>query len=342
MGRYKIVIYFVVLSIVCMPNSGACEAARIVVLKTSSHVAAYNVPAAVYVDQMTAAGHQVDVLDLEGKLSRSDELVRQIRTIEPALIFAVGNKAAVVASEAFPDIPILFSMVINWRRLGLQDQENIAGISLEVPPLSQLTQLKLLVPGISRIGLLYSLETPPEFLTQAHADADTLDLHLIARELVLSEQARTLWQSLQKLSPTESVLSVWDSLLRLVSPKQLRVLWREVRDEVDVLWMAPDALVYDEENFRYLAKDAEERKKYFLAYSVNFVKGGALLSISPDYEGIGYQASDLAQRILQGTPCREIGIVSPINTTLALNTTVAESMGIDIAPLLEFVDVIVE
>jgi len=341
MRRY-LFLYCVLFSIALIGANNSFAGDRIVVLKTNGSVAPYDIPANVFAETLTENGYDVEIFDMQGKLKRGRQIVRRMKNDPPALLFVTGNKAAVAAAEAFSDIPVIFSMVINWRRLELQKKKNFVGISLDVPPISQFTQLKLVAPEVSRIGVMYSVETPQEIIEQAKRDANKLGMIIVAKELQLTKSAESIWKALRDVLPIKSVNALWRSLREAISIKQISSIWRLLREDVDALWMVPDPIVYDEENFRYLARRSEKRKKLFLAYSENFVKGGALLSISPDYGGIGYQAVDLAERILEGEPHQDIGIVSPISTILVLNKKTAGRIGLSIDHVLEFVDVLID
>ena len=333
--------YFLFFTIFFIMASSA-TAERIAVLVTHGNVGPYTIPATVFTEALTDAGYTVEVFDLRGKLARGRKIVRELLKDPPDVCFTSGNKAAVAAAEAFSDIPVIFSMVLNWRRLELQRKSNFAGIAMDVPPLSQLTQLKFIAPNVARLGMLYSIETPPEMLEQAQQAADALGLALVTKKLELPEGAESVWRALRTVSPVKSVNALWRTLRQAVSVKELSPVWQEIQAEIDVLWMLPDPIIYDEENFRYLVRKSREAQKLFLAYSENFVRGGSLLSISPDYEGIGYQAADLAERILLGESVHDIGIVPPINTILVLNQKIARALGLDIEALSDVVDVVVE
>ena len=340
--RHYLFFYWMIFSIGLLQPNVSFAGERIVVLETNGSVAPYDIPAKVFAADLTKAGYTVEVFDLRGKLKRGRQMVAQMKTTPPALIFVTGNKAAVVAAEAFSDVPVIFAMVLNWRGLQLQKKKNFVGISLEVPPLSQFTQLKLVAPEVSRIGVMYSVETPPEVIDQAKSDANKLGMAIVAKELQLTKGAESIWKALKDVSPIKSISALWRSLRESISIKQVNLLWGSFENEIDALWMVPDPIVYDQENFRYLARKSEKGKKLFLAYSQNFVKGGALLSISPDYEGIGHQAVNLAERILGGESYQGMGIVAPINTTLVLNKKTAQQIGLNIERVFEFVDILVE
>ena len=82
-------------------------------------------------------------------------MVEEIRGLAPDLLFVLGTRATLLARDRFRDVPILFAMVVNYRRLGLADHENVMGVALEIPPLTEFTQFKLIAPGLKRVLAFY-------------------------------------------------------------------------------------------------------------------------------------------------------------------------------------------
>src|SRR5207249_6062703 len=97
---------------------------------------------------------QVKEFDLRGSKSRKDEVLKEIRAAKPKIVVAVGPLAAQVAKEGLPDLPVLFLMVSNPRKYGLEGA-NIAGVSLDIHFAMQFTNFTNVVPGLKTIGVIY-------------------------------------------------------------------------------------------------------------------------------------------------------------------------------------------
>ena len=109
---------------------------------------------------------------------------------------------------------------------------------------------------------------------------------------------------------------------------------------IDALWMVPDRTVVSKESFRYMLEATLNRKIPLVTFSEGFVKGGALMALAPDYQGIGRQAGELVKKIIAGTPPRDIprptpktGIVLNLNTAKALNITVPPSVLLEVGKI---------
>jgi putative ABC transport system substrate-binding protein len=118
--------------------------------------------------------------------------------------------------------------------------------------------------------------------------------------------------------------------------------YRRLRSEIDALWMMPDAVVVTNDNFRYLAERTKRDGIAFLAFSENFVRAGALLSVAPDYATMGAQAAAILERMLAQADATPV-IQAPIGSSLVVNADTARSLGIDIdANILSFADKVID
>ncbi len=70
--------------------------------------------------------------DLRGSKRKGAGIIKRIIATKPRLIVAIGSLAALVAKEGARGIPVVFFMVPNPYKFGLEG-ENIAGISLDIP-----------------------------------------------------------------------------------------------------------------------------------------------------------------------------------------------------------------
>ena len=61
-----------------------------------------------------------------------------------------------------------------------------------------------------------------------------------------------------------------------------------------------------------------------MGLSSSFVTAGALMSLSCDYEDIGKQAAEIADRILKGESVGDIPVAVPRKVSLSLNLRTAD------------------
>ena len=108
----------------------------------------------------------ITTYDLGGITSNSRGIIDRIMASPPRLIVAIGPLAAQVAKAEVRGVPVVFAMVRNPRKSGLEG-DNIAGISLDVPVEAQLAMYKALLPTIRVIGVIYDPEKTGTLVKEA-------------------------------------------------------------------------------------------------------------------------------------------------------------------------------
>ena len=110
-----------------LSSTSPASATDIIILK-SSDIAAYNQA----INGFKAAipnGINLSEYDLQGDLEKGRKLARKIRASDPALVFAVGLKAAKAAQLEIVDIPVVYAMVLDPAKYGL-NTHNMTGMLL--------------------------------------------------------------------------------------------------------------------------------------------------------------------------------------------------------------------
>ncbi|MGR3178812.1 MAG: ABC transporter substrate-binding protein [Candidatus Anammoxibacter sp.] len=223
-------------------------------------------------------------------------LINKIKSTAPDLIFAVGLKAVLLVKGKVGNIPIVFSMVMNPEKYGLERTKNITGITLDVPIKEQIQRLKSVIPYIKNLGIVYNQANSSSVVNKAKRASKELGINLISRK-VISEKS---------------------------VPKAIRSLIKNI----DCLWLTADSTVVTKESFRFLLLSSFENNVPIMAYSEGFVKAGALLSLSPDYCNSGIQAAHIAADVSGGKSLPDIQ--GPDITIFAINLKTAKKMGIKI------------
>jgi len=180
------------------------------------------------------------------------------------IIYCIGAKAYLLAHHYAVDKKIIFSSVLNWRRLPVIEQSY--GVSQELPLGMQLTMYHYLFPEIKKIGVLYSEQFNKEWLESAKQSAREVDIEVVGLDV---NAINNLTVSIEKL---------------LI--------------EVDALWLISDPLVLaDRRQIINIFQLAALRKKPVFTYSDIFVDLGAVLVISADNPTIGRQVSVIANNL---------------------------------------------
>lgn len=279
-------------------TAGAEGQAPIAILLSDSEEA-YTKPVATFSSEV---GMPVKVFDLKGEVDNAPARMGEIFAIKPALIFALGAKAAYTAkiwTADTPEIPVIFAMVLNWEHYGFLDgQENMAGIASEVDPGTQFINLTIALPGVKRVGVVYSKAHSAETVEHAKKEAGRLGLELV-----------------------EAPIS---------RPKEFRQTYKQIADKIDGYWMLADPVVYTLENVAWLEERCTRDRIACIGPSRNIAELGILLAVNADVANIGIQAASIAKSILLRhlTP-KQIGVMPPLGTRLVLNAKTAERIGIE-------------
>ena len=266
----------------------------------SDDESAYSAPIAGFSAEV---GRPVEVYNLRGDVERAPEVRTRILSRKPDLIFALGAKAAVVGriwTRDRPEIPVIFAMVLNWRRYDLHGQDNIAGIAYDVAPGTHLANLSMISPESNHVGVIYSREHTGNIVEAAEKSAEIFNLKIVARAIS--------------------------------SPKEFQRAFKSMEGEIDSFWILSDPVTYTLENISWLEKRCITDRIICLGPSENVAKLGVVLSVDPDRKNIGVQAASMARSILQyGQQPEKIGIMPPIGTRLFINLKTADRIGLQIS-----------
>jgi putative ABC transport system substrate-binding protein len=301
-GSHREVSFWLYLVLGCLlfsllaPPPGVA-ATEVAILK-SSDIAAYNQAVAGFKAALPGTITLIEY-DLQGDLDKGRKLARKIRASDPALVLAVGLKAAKAAQLEIIDIPILYSMVLDPVKYGLSTP-NMTGVLLEVPLDRQLTAIKTLLPQVKHIGTLYD----PAKTASSIEDASRL----------LRHGGNTVELNATPVSSEKEVPTALGKLL----------------GSVGALWLIPDSTVLTDESLRFILNSALEAHVPVIGFSREFAKTGALLCLSVNYQDIGRQAGQLARRILDGRVTLPVKPVHPDRIEMSLNLKTAKYLGIEV------------
>lgn len=256
----------------------------------------------------TALDGSTRLIEIGGSRDNGERLLKDAAANDDVeAVFALGSQAAYLSRRLLPKTPLVFAMVLDWTRYELGS--GATGVAVEMPVDALFTRFKLLLPQISRIGVIHSERTSKTALRQATDAAASVGIELITEEVRYSEDVAGAY--------------------------------RRIRRDIDALWMLPDPVVISRDNFRYLSQRCSNDNIAFLAFSENFVRAGALLSISPDYTTMGSQAAVLLERMIEDGE-KAPPVQAPIGSSLAVNEQVARNLGLEFGPgLMTMADVIV-
>ncbi len=237
--------------------------------------------------------------DLQGDVGKGRKIAKKLRASDVSLVLAVGLKAALAAKLEILDIPVVFCMVLNPDKYDLK-APNLTGVMLEVPIERQLSTIRAILPRAKPVGVLYDPEKTGPLVEEARRLAVKFGLEMVERQVR--------------------------------SEKDVPTALRELLLKVDALWLIPDSTVLTEDSFRFLLGTALDHNIPVFGFSEEFVRSGAMASLSVSYRDVGKQTGGLASKILTDRTSFPSNPIPPEKIRMALNLKTAKFLGITIPP----------
>jgi len=201
-----------------------------------------------------------------------DAIFDSLRSERPQLVLTIGSAATSLAKANFEDIPIVFAGVMYPVLSGFVNSAgkpgaNITGASLDIPTEIQFRYFKKIIPGLRKIGVLYTDNTSSLIPPARHA-AESMGLQLVA---VPVNDGKELPKALESLA-----------------------------NHVQGIWSVADPALFDPQATRYILLNTLRKGIPFMGFSRYVVESGALFALDFDYKAVGMQAGQMANRILAG------------------------------------------
>ena len=242
--------------------------------------------------------------DLSSNFPDEQQIVPKIRELHPDLIVTIGSKSTALISGQIRDIPIVFSAVLNPISSGfaqsmLSTGSNITGASWDIPLKTQLEKFKLIVPGLRKIGVIFTRDSEP-VVTEADRVCKDIGIELVP--------------------------------VSISSEKEIPEAISNLEHKIDGLWSVADTIIFTPQSTQYLLLYTLRNGIPFMGPFSSFVQAGALFSLIWDDKDIGRQAGELGLRVLSGEDPAKIPITTPRMIYLILNLRTAEQINLKIPP----------
>lgn len=247
-------------------------------------------------------GLPVKRYNLHGDPKQAPALKKKIFREKPALILAVGAKAAYIAkiwTRRQQDIPVIFIMVLDWQRYSLTEgQDNITGISMEISPGTQFANMLLFSPRVKRLGIICSTKfAAGTQLRQIRQTAALLGLELVVNSIG--------------------------------HPREFKRAFKEVSPRVDAFLMLNDPLVLSLDNADWIEQRCVKDRLVCIGQAEELTQFGMLLSTNPDIPYMGSQAASMARNIIiRRQKPKEIGVMAPLGTQISVNLETAAKINL--------------
>jgi putative tryptophan/tyrosine transport system substrate-binding protein len=275
---------------------GPAEAADVAVVK-SSEVPAWRPT----IDALRRAGigHAFTEYDLRNDRATADGVLAGLRG-KNFIVVALGAFAAQFVRNNLPDAPLIFAMVQEPEKLGLEPGPNVSGVAFAIPVKNQIAAFRMVNPKGVRIGVLYKEENTGRLVEEAANAAGLLRVALLIRPVATERD----------IAPALRALLIGDQA-------------------VDAVWVPPDPLLLTEQTRRFLLAETLKAGRPIYASSADLVAEGALVSDGPDFVSIGEQVSELVNRLASGERDR-IEMLVP-RAELVINKKAAARLKIELS-----------
>ncbi len=278
-------------TLIILPAAVRAETApKVLVLNSNASIEKYTIAHQEFkkaipypIVEQNLGGCKVDICELK-------ELVT-VESID--LIYCVGAKAYLTANKYLTDKNIVFSSIINWRRLPVS--YNSYGVSNELHSVTQIMMFRYIFPEVTKIGILYSRKFNKQWVKQAKKQAKTVGIELAARPVSYRKHPVPV---LQKIIP-----------------------------EIDALWLISDPSVISEKDDLFLIlEECDNARIPVFSYDRVFAKYGAVLIVAVDNPTIGRQSAIIAEQLLSdGKP--EVKVQYPAGSHITLNLKKVNAYG---------------
>lgn len=236
----------------------------------------------------------LDFLLSKKNIVEFNETINKIREIKPRVILAIGDSAAKHAKNNFPNIPIVYCMVVDPMKNNLPK----SGITASVHPKDQINYIRTSFPLLRRIGIIYT------------ADRNSMTI-----------------QELKKLSQTDKDLILKEVLSSQEVEKSLLEL---KKGGADCLLMLPNTKIYSIKRINDFIYYTLQLGFPIISFSPSTVKAGVLGSIYPDTRDNGCLASNYVNQILSGKTASGMSIQWPQKNDWGMNMRVAKRLKIQV------------
>lgn len=243
-------------------------------------------------------GNDTKRFDLGEKTTLEPDLAKAIRGEGCDVIIPIGSSALDAVFVEMRDKVIVYTMVASPPS-SLKDAPNVMGLDIEIPPGLFFDLIKKILPGASRVGVVYNPEYAADYVETIRQSASRYGIQLVTRTIS--------------------------------SMKMLPKAVNELVQRSDVLLMVPDPTSSNRKAFEYMLLESFRRDKPLVGLSRKHVREGALFSFALDYKNIGRKSGEMARRANENINAAK-SYHPGVNTELVINAKTAKRLGLRIDP----------
>jgi putative ABC transport system substrate-binding protein len=264
----------------------------------------------------------IEYRDAEGKFERFPALAAELVALKVDVILAGGTPHALAAKQATRSLPIVFGSVPDPVEAGLvtslaRPGGNLTGLAALAQELvgKRLEQLKLVVPGVRRVAILWQPGAFPE---------------------------RTAKDILKEAEVAARALGVRVQFVEARGPEDFDRAFSEMtRERAGALAVSSGTMFINER--RRLVDLAAKNRLPALYPTRESVDSGGLMSYGPNLADSFRRAATYVDKILKGAKPGDLPVEQPTKFELVINLKTAKALGLTIPPaVLQQADQVIE
>ena len=247
----------------------------------------------------------IDFQNAQGSVSTAVTIARQFVSTNPAVMVGIATPSAQALVNASKTIPIVFSAVTDPVSASLvpsfgTNPGNVVGISDMTPVKTQLQLLKLTLPDVETVGIIYN-----------SGEANSVTIREFAKEA-----CDALGLKLVDITGSTTV-------------EMVTSLNAQIKD-VDAIYIGTDNTAAS--SIESISKIALRENIAIVAADIDIARSGGLIGFGFNYYQVGRATGELVVEILKGTPPSELEtkILGQDSLILFVNTDIAEQIGVEI------------
>lgn len=225
-----------------------------------------------------------------------DEAAAWLASEPPSVLVTLGSTPFRTFADLPSRPPIVACMVL--RPGDLRDRDGVTGVHLEFPAKVELEWMARLLPGRTRVGVLFSPSENQGRIAEADQAAKAAGLEIVDAPVA--------------------------------DPRRLPEALAAVLETSDVLWAIPDSVAIRSETTQTMLLSALRRKVPVAGASKAWARAGAMWAIDRDYADIGKQCAEQAIAILHGASPASVVPSPPRRALLFLNLRSAALLGLPV------------
>lgn len=258
-------------------------------------------------DELKAAGYQDgktlkwSYQSAQGNPGTAAQIARKFVGERPDVIVPIATPAAQAVVAATRDIPVVYNAITDPVAAQLVKSlapsgTNVTGVSDRLDPAQQAGLIRRIVPGVKRVGMVYS---------PAEANSVTA-----VREMKAALASHDI------------------ELVEVAAPRSVDVglAARRLVGKVDAIYSGNDNNVISA--YEALVKVGNDAKIPLFAADRSSVERGAVAALAIDYYEMGRQTGRMVLRILKGEKPGEMASETSDQLKLTLNPAAAERQGV--------------